>query len=130
MKRALTILFLSFTVVSFTQPVRYSASPDYAYYAENMATTVMNLWKDSFALDGKPAKWSYDMGVILKGMEGLWMNTGNPGYYEYIQKHIDFFVKDDGSIKTYKQDEFNIDNINNGKLLLLLYRVTLKDKYL
>lgn len=70
------------------------------------------------------------MGVILKGFEGLWLNTGDVTYYNYIQKQMDFFVKDDGTIRTYKQDEFNIDNVNNGKLLLLLYRVTLKEKYL
>src|SRR5258705_10351110 len=97
---------------------------------EALAWTVMNTWKDSFALDGKPAKWTYDMGVILKGFEGLWLNTGDAKYYNYIQQQMDFFVKDDGTIKTYKQDDYNIDNINNGKLLLLLYRVTLKDKYL
>lgn len=99
-------------------------------YAEGLAATVMNTWTDSFALDGKPAKWTYDIGVILKGMEGLWLNTGDAKYYNYIQQQMDYFVKDDGTIKTYKQEEYNIDNINNGKVLLLLYRVTLKDKYL
>ncbi len=99
-------------------------------YSQRMASTVMNTWKDSFALDGKPAKWNYDMGVVLKGFEGVWMNTGDAGYYNYIQKQMDFFVKDDGTIKTYKQDEYTLDNINNGKLLLLLYSVSLKDKYL
>lgn len=97
---------------------------------EKMAATVMHTWKDSFSLDGKPAKWTYDMGVILKGFEGLWMNTGDATYYNYIQQQMDMFVQNDGSIKGYKPDEFNIDNVNNGKLLLLLYRVTLKDKYL
>ncbi len=43
---------------------------------------------------------------------------------------MDFFVQDDGSIKTYKPDEYNIDHINNGKLILLLYRLTQKEKYL
>jgi unsaturated rhamnogalacturonyl hydrolase len=95
-----------------------------------VSETVLNIWKDSFALDNKPAKWTYDMGVILKGFEGLWLNTGDVKYYNYIQQQMDFFVKDDGTIKTYKQEEYNIDNVNNGKLLLLLYRVTLKDKYL
>lgn len=99
-------------------------------YGTDMAQTVMNTWKDSFSLDGKPAKWTYDMGVILKGFEGLWMNTGDVKYYNYIQQQMDFFVKDDGTIRTYKPDEYNIDHINNGKLLLLLYRVTLKEKYL
>jgi unsaturated rhamnogalacturonyl hydrolase len=98
---------------------------------EKIAATVMNLWKDSFALGtGSRANWSYDMGVILKGIEGLWMNSANPTYYNYILKQMDFFVQEDGTIKYYKPDEFNIDHINNGKLLLTLYRVTQKEKYL
>ena len=40
-----------------------------------------------------------------------------------------FFVNDDGSIKTYKQADYNIDNVKNGTSLLLLYRVTGKEKY-
>jgi unsaturated rhamnogalacturonyl hydrolase len=99
-------------------------------YGESIAETVMKTWKDSFSLDGKAAKWTYDMGVILKGFEGLWLNTGDVKYFNYIQQQMDFFVKDDGTIRTYKPDEYNIDHINNGKLLLLLYRVTLKEKYL
>jgi unsaturated rhamnogalacturonyl hydrolase len=98
--------------------------------SQQMAATVMNTWKDSFALDGKPAKWTYDMGVILKGFENIWLSNGDVKYFNYIRQQIDFFVKDDGTIKTYRQDEYNIDNINNGKLLLTLYRVTGKDKYL
>lgn len=95
-----------------------------------VSSAIMNTWKDSFALDGKPSKWTYDMGVLLKGVEGVWLSTGDGVYFNYIQKQIDFFLNDDGSIKTYKQEDFNLDNINNGKLLLLLYRVTLKEKYL
>lgn len=124
MRRILTIVFLGFFCISSAQRVGYRK------YNREIASTIMNTWKDSFALDGKPAKWTYDMGVILKGFEGLWMSTGDVKYFNYIQKQIDFFVNDDGSVKTYKPDEFNIDHINNGKLLLLLYRVTQKQKYL
>lgn len=97
--------------------------------SQQMAATVMNIWKDSFAL-GNRARWSYDMGVILKGFEGIWRNTGDVKYYNYILKQMDFFVQDDGTIKTYKPDEYNIDHINNGKLVLFLYRITQKEKYL
>src|SRR5258705_1199606 len=124
MKKIFTIAFLLFAISSSAQkenPVRYS---------EKMAATVMNMWKDSFALDGKPARWTYDMGVILKGFEGIWQSTGEAKYYNYTQQQMDFFVNNDGTIKGYKQDEYNIDNVNNGKLLLLLYRVTQKEKYL
>ena len=98
--------------------------------SQQMVQTSMNLWKDSFALDGKPARWSYDMGVILKGVEGVWLNTADVQYFNYIQRLMDFYIGNDGSIKDYRKDEFNIDHINNGKLCLLLYRVTGKDKYL
>ena len=79
-------------------------------WAERMAATVMNTWPDSFAL-GDIAKWSYDMGVILKGFEGLWRNTGNRIYFDYIQRQMDFFVNEDGSIRRYRPDEYNIDQI-------------------
>jgi unsaturated rhamnogalacturonyl hydrolase len=69
------------------------------------------------------------MGVVLKGFEGIWMNTGEISYFNSIQKKIDYFVKDDGSIKNYELDEYNLDHVNNGKLVLLLYRVLGKEKY-
>lgn len=99
-------------------------------YSRQMAATVMTIWKDSFSLrPGQPARWSYDQGVILKGIEGIWKATGNGDYFRYIEKCMDFYVQEDGSIKGYKHDEFNIDHINNGKLILLLYQVTGKEKY-
>lgn len=99
-------------------------------WSQGLAATAMSLWKDSFLLEGdKAAKWRYDQGVILKGIEGIWNATGNADYFRYIQKSMDFYVREDGTIKGYRPDEYNIDHINNGKLLLLLYRVTGKEKY-
>ena len=99
-------------------------------WSQQLSATAMNLWKDSFSLrPGQPARWSYDQGVILKGIEGVWNATGDGKYFNYIQKSMDVFVSDDGNIRGYKHDEFNIDHVNNGKLLLLLYRVTGREKY-
>jgi unsaturated rhamnogalacturonyl hydrolase len=99
-------------------------------YAAEIAKTAMQLWKDSFSIEqNKPAKWSYDQGVVLKGIEGLWNATGDGNYFNYIQKSMDLYVQNDGSIKGYKPDEYSLDNVNNGKLVLLLYNVTGKDKY-
>ena len=99
-------------------------------WSRQMARTVMTIWKDSFSLrPGQPARWSYDQGVILKGIEGIWNATGNGNYFRYIQKCMDHYVQEDGSIHGYRPDEFNIDHINNGKLILLLYQVTGKEKY-
>lgn len=113
------ILILSIAVAANT----FAQSP-----AEKMAATVLNIWKDTLPI-GSQTKWSYDMGVVLKGFEALWMNTGNANYFTAIQKKMDYFVKDDGTIKGYEKEEYNIDHVNNGKLVLLLYRVTGKEKY-
>jgi len=122
MKRLLTIFFVC-AIVHF-------ATAQQKPYSQQMAQTAMNLWKDSFALkEGKPAKWSYDQGVILKGIEAVWKLYGDGEYFKYIQHSMDFYVREDGSIKDYKRDEFNIDHLNNGKVLMLLYSITGKEKY-
>lgn len=95
---------------------------------ERLSNTVLSLWKDSLPI-GSQTKWSYDMGVVLKGFEGRWMNTGDVRWFNAIQSKMDWFVQNDGTIKGYEADEYNIDHVNNGKLVLLLYRVTGKEKY-
>ena len=121
MKKSITIFFFFLVAVTLHAQTKWS---------EQLAKTAMTIWKDSFSVKpGQPARWSYDQGVILKGIEGIWNATGNGDYFRYIQRQMDYFVQDDGTIKGYKPDEYNIDHVNNGKLLLLLYRVTNKEKY-
>lgn len=96
-----------------------------------VSQTAMRMWPDSFKLaSDKQIKWHYDQGVILKGMEEVWKATGDRDWFSYIQKSMDFYVGEDGSIKAYKKSDYNIDNVNNGKVLLMLYKVTGKEKYL
>lgn len=98
-------------------------------YSQQMAQTAMNLWKDSFSMNGNPARWSYDQGVILKGIEGIWKLYGDAKYYDYIQHSMDHYVREDGTVKDYKRDEFNIDHLNNGKVVMTLYNYSWKPKY-
>jgi unsaturated rhamnogalacturonyl hydrolase len=121
MKKIILIVF----IISAVCTIQAQQKP----YSQQIAKTVMKVWPDSSNL-GAWSKWSYDMGVVLKGFERLWKNTGDPKYFNYIQHIMDYFVNEDGSIKTYKPDEYNIDHINNGKLVLLMYKVTGKAKYL
>jgi unsaturated rhamnogalacturonyl hydrolase len=124
--KIIRVTLLSLLVAVSIAPVN-AQSPS---WSERMAATVMKLWKDSWSNDpSRPERWSYEQGVALKGMESVWVNTGNGKYFTYIQQSLDRFVNDDGTIKTYKLDEYNLDNINEGKLLLTLYRVTEKEKY-
>jgi unsaturated rhamnogalacturonyl hydrolase len=100
-------------------------------WSQKMAATVMTIWKDSLSMTpGRPVRWAYDQGVVLKGIEGIWKNTADKKYFDYIQKSMDHFVQEDGSIRTYRPDEYNIDHVLNGRNLLFLYKTTLQPKYL
>lgn len=100
--------------------------------SQQMASTVMEIWKDSLNLDPanpKPVKWAYDQGVILEGIDGIWKRTADNEYFKYMQKSMDFFITKDGAINRYKQADYNIDNVKNGRTLLTLYKVTGQAKY-
>ena len=126
MKFSATIILAVFVMLGLSVGVRAQSAP----LSERMATTVMTVWKDSVTTDpSKPEKWNYEQGVLLKGMEGVWLNTGDGRYFKYIQHVIDRFVADDGTIRTYKPEDYNIDNVLSGRNLLLLYRVTGQEKY-
>ncbi len=98
-------------------------------WSRRMAHTAMTLWPDSITTNHKPAKWSYDQGVVLKGIEGVWRSTNDDKYLHYIQHIIDPFIGEDGSIRTYSLQSYKLDAINNGKILLFLYKVTGNKKY-
>jgi len=100
--------------------------------SEQLTLTAMEtLFQDTTVLkDAKGPKWSYDMGVVLEGAAQVWRNTGNGDYFKYIQASMDAYVDKTGTIRTYKAEDFNIDNVKNGRSLLLLYKVTGQAKYL
>jgi rhamnogalacturonyl hydrolase YesR len=71
--------------------------------------------------DGLGETWEYDNGLILRGCEQLWLKTKEQKYFDYVKRSVDRLIAADGSIKGYKLDDYNIDNINSGKLLFSLY---------
>ncbi|WP_342424858.1 glycoside hydrolase family 88 protein [Paenibacillus sp. FSL E2-0178] len=93
--------------------------------AESLMERLPRLYEDL----GYHGKWSYDYGVVLKGFELLWKQTGERRYLDYIAANLDYFIQEDGTVRGYRQDEYNIDHINNGKLLFTLYAETGLDKY-
>lgn len=101
--------------------------------SERMMATVMRENKDSIHYTkesaGKQARWNYEMGVVLNAFENAWLRTGKGEYFNFIQKNIDFYVNNDGSIRTYSSKEHNIDLVTPGRQCLTLFSVTGKEKY-
>lgn len=76
-----------------------------------------------------PFRWHYENGLIHKAIEQVWPRTGDAKYYDTIKRDIDSLVSDDGRIKTYSVEEYNLDQINPGRSLFMLYRQTGDAKY-
>ena len=74
-------------------------------------------------------RWHYEVGVMLRAFEELWLRTGEARYFDYIRTNIDRFVTPEGAIRTYEKKEYNLDQINTGKLLFLLYAQTGDERY-
>lgn len=99
-------------------------------WSVRMAATLMAAHPDSFCYDKtKPARWDYELGLYLKSIEQLWRQTGDGDYFRYIRKQMDFYILDDGSIRTYHPEAFNIDHITPGRAALLLWQQTGQEKY-
>jgi len=75
------------------------------------------------------AKWNYQTGLFLKAMLAVWKKTKQQKYYDYVKQVIDSYINTDGTIKTYNMEDYNLDKLNSGKVLLSLYRVTREEKY-
>lgn len=74
-------------------------------------------------------RWNYEDGCILKGCLDLYNITHDDEYINFILRYMINFIESDGNIKNYDLDEYNIDNINSGKVLFFIYEITKDEKY-
>ncbi|TCT17000.1 unsaturated rhamnogalacturonyl hydrolase [Natranaerovirga pectinivora] len=73
--------------------------------------------------------WNYIDGLMIKSIIEMYYITNDTNYLNFADYFIDFYINEDGTIKGYRKNEFNIDNINGGKVLFELYELTGKVKY-
>jgi len=95
-----------------------------------MADSEMKRNPDPRLLDfrDKP-KWEYTNGLVCSAFFQVWEKTGDSSYYNYAKSYADSMITADGKILTYKKADYNIDRINPGKFLMLLYKNTGVEKY-
>lgn len=74
-------------------------------------------------------QWGYVAGMALAAVDKLGDWTGEATYHDFVKRHMDVFVQEDGSIRGYKLNDYNLDHINKGKNLLRLWRDTGEAKY-
>lgn len=65
----------------------------------------------------KDFQWHYEHGLQVMAIQKAGEASGRESYLQFVADWIDAFVQPDGTIRTYRLDEYNLDQINAGKLL-------------
>ncbi|HEU5339652.1 glycoside hydrolase family 88 protein [Edaphobacter sp.] len=98
--------------------------------SQTMAETVIRQWPDGvISTVGHPGAWAYEEGVLLDGMAAEWHTTADGADFHYIKAAVDRYVTPEGTITGYKADAHTLDDIEMGRAVLLVYRVTHQPKY-
>lgn len=87
------------------------------------------IWNIENVRQGKEPGWNYIDGCMMTSLYTIYKLTGNGKYLDFIDRFVDYYVFDDGTIRGYEMSTYNVDNINEGRVLFDLYKETGKLKY-
>lgn len=93
------------------------------------STPERTAWNMEKIREGKPASWNYIDGCMLTALVEMERITGDERYFQFVKSVADHFVGEDGSIRTFKPEAHNLDDINEGRVLFDLYERTGEEKY-
>lgn len=93
------------------------------------STPDKTVWNIEKIREGKPSNWNYIDGCMITALLMMSEITGDPQYYDFAEYFIDSFIGEDGQIRTYDMSKFNLDDVNEGRVLFPLYEKTGKEKY-
>lgn len=76
---------------------------------------------DSEGLHSEIARrWAYVPGMMLMAIARTGDCYSKDAYIDFMKRHMDLFVQADGDIRGYRIEEYNLDQINQGKNLFAL----------
>ena len=74
-------------------------------------------------------RWDYIAGVVLLAIDRVATSRNDAPMRAYVKRNMDRWVKPDGSIESYKPEEYNLDHIAQGRLLFPLLERTGDSRY-
>ncbi|MCB0567203.1 MAG: glycoside hydrolase family 88 protein [Phaeodactylibacter sp.] len=99
-------------------------------WSERMALSIMKRCPEAWMNDfSEEPRWSYTHGLVMLSIQKTWEAAHKDIYFDYAKSYADTMILADGAIRDYQIDEFNIDHINPGRFLFLLYEKTGQNKY-
>ncbi|MBI5475256.1 MAG: glycoside hydrolase family 88 protein [Ignavibacteriales bacterium] len=129
----LSIVILVVLLVSFTTILNQACSQnkDEELWSTKIADTFLSRHPDATTYDSASPneRWNYEQGLMLIALYQKWIVSGNSKYLDFVKRNLDKYVSDDGVIRTYKIEDYNLDNLAGGRVLLNLYESTKENKY-
>lgn len=93
------------------------------------STPDRTIWNVEKLRAGKKGSWNYIDGCMMTALLSMAQITGEREYFDFVERFLDSYILEDGTIRTYEPEKYNLDDINEGRVLLPLYRATGKEKY-
>ena len=94
----------------------------YKNYSEWLTYSEMKRVPQSYMLDfAKKPRWSYVMGIELEAMLDTYLRHGGDDIRKYCQLYTDTMINDKGEIRTYKLEDYNLDQIRTGHFVARMY---------
>lgn len=108
---------------SFAQSAVVSPS---VLLSERMAISTIVRYDSLLAYN---SKWTYDAAFLARSVYEVCRVTGKSVYWDYFRKYMDSFILPDGSIPMYQKEAYNLDLVQPGRNLLILFKKTGELKY-
>lgn len=107
----------------------YEKIDAYIHRLVRESTPDRTVWNIEKIREGKKGSWNYIDGCMMTALLAMAEITGEEEYFRFVEGFLDDYVLEDGTIRTYQPEKYNLDDINEGRVLLPLYRATGKEKY-
>lgn len=87
------------------------------------------LWNIEKIRQGKINGWNYIDGCMMIALLNLHRITGEAKYFAFAEAFLDYYVREDGSLLGYREEDYNLDNLCEGRPLFDVWAATGKEKY-
>jgi unsaturated rhamnogalacturonyl hydrolase len=87
------------------------------------------IWNIESIKAGKKPHWNYIDGCMMTSLLELYQETQEQKYLDFVINFVDYYVFDDGTIRGYDIENYNVDDICESRVLFDLFRYTKQEKY-
>ena len=91
--------------------------------AERMALSAMRKY------NLQNTKYSYKSAIMLEGMYKAATVLNNREMFDYVKNFLEKYVHEDGTVEVFKLEDYSMDNIRMGYIMLKFYALTGDQRY-